>query len=118
MFFLLFASILARKLFKTICKLNAFQLLFDTVAGGTSTGKTAYRLFPVYLTIVFICSELAMILSMAQTNPVMFEMVEDTSDVSKQVERMRQLKELLETNEDELRQKQRDDWVRWVSLYR
>lgn len=55
---------------------------------------------------------------MAQTNPVMFEMAEDTSDVSKQVERMRQLKELLETNQDELRQKQHDDWIRWVSLYR
>lgn len=59
-----------------------------------------------------------MILSMAQTNPVMFEMVGDTPDVSKQLERMRRLKELLETDQDELRQKQRDDWIRWVSLYR
>ncbi|XP_034719146.1 selenoprotein O2 isoform X2 [Etheostoma cragini] len=62
--------------------------------------------------------ELAMILSMAQTNPVMFGMVADRPDVSRQLERMGRLKELLETDQDELKKKQRDDWIRWVSRYR
>lgn len=59
-----------------------------------------------------------MILSMAQTNPVMFGMVADSSGVSQQLERMGRLKELLETDQDELKKKQRDDWIRWVSQYR
>ncbi|XP_018539807.1 selenoprotein O2 [Lates calcarifer] len=62
--------------------------------------------------------ELAMILSMAQTNPVMFNIVADRSGVAQQLERMGRLKELLETNEDELKEKQRDDWIHWVSRYR
>lgn len=63
-------------------------------------------------------SELAMILSMAQTNPVMFGMVADSPAVSQQLERMGRLKELLETDQDELKKKQRDDWICWVSRYR
>lgn len=59
-----------------------------------------------------------MILSMAQTNPVMFGMVADRPDVSQQLELMRRLKELLDTDEDELKEKQRGDWIRWVSRYR
>lgn len=59
-----------------------------------------------------------MILSMAQTNPVMFGMVADTPGVSQQLERMGRLKELLGTDQDELQKKQRDDWIRWVSRYR
>ncbi|XP_028426768.1 selenoprotein O2 isoform X1 [Perca flavescens] len=62
--------------------------------------------------------ELAMILSMAQTNPVMFGMVADRPAVSQQLELMGRLKELLETDQDELKKKQRDDWIRWVSQYR
>ncbi|XP_030006449.1 selenoprotein O2 isoform X2 [Sphaeramia orbicularis] len=62
--------------------------------------------------------ELAMILSMAQTNPAMFGMVADRPDVLKQLERMGRLKELLETDQDELKEKQRDDWICWVSRYR
>ncbi|KAG8005781.1 Selenoprotein O [Nibea albiflora] len=62
--------------------------------------------------------ELAMILSMAQTNPVMFGIVADSPDVSQQLERMGRLKELLETDQEELKKKQRDDWIRWVSRYR
>ncbi|KAE8281626.1 hypothetical protein D5F01_LYC20620 [Larimichthys crocea] len=62
--------------------------------------------------------ELAMILSMAQTNPVMFGIVADTPDVSQQLERMGRLKELLETDQEELKKKQQDDWIRWVSRYR
>lgn len=59
-----------------------------------------------------------MILSMAQTNPVMFGLVADSPGVSEQLERMGRLKELLETDQDELKKKQRDDWIRWVSRYR
>ncbi|XP_076578293.1 selenoprotein O2 isoform X2 [Chaetodon auriga] len=62
--------------------------------------------------------ELAMILSMAQTNPVMFGMVANTPGVSQQLERMGRLKELLGTDQDELQKKQRDDWIRWVGRYR
>uniref|UniRef100_A0A671VIF9 Selenoprotein O n=1 Tax=Sparus aurata TaxID=8175 RepID=A0A671VIF9_SPAAU len=62
--------------------------------------------------------ELAMILSMAQTNPVMFGMVADTPGVSQQLERMGRLKGLLETDQGELKEKQREDWIRWVSRYR
>ncbi|KAM7366892.1 hypothetical protein PAMP_014829 [Pampus punctatissimus] len=62
--------------------------------------------------------ELAMILSMAQTNPVMFGMVTDRPGVSQQLELMCRLKELLETDQDELKEKQRDDWIRWVIRYR
>ncbi|XP_056224199.1 selenoprotein O2 isoform X2 [Seriola aureovittata] len=62
--------------------------------------------------------ELAMILSMAQTNPAMFSMVSDRPGVAQQLERMGRLKELLETDQDELKEKQRDDWIHWVSRYR
>lgn len=59
-----------------------------------------------------------MILSMAQTNPDMFGMVADAPGVSQQLERMGRLKELLGTDQEELKKKQRDDWIRWVSRYR
>ncbi|XP_067438211.1 selenoprotein O2 [Thunnus thynnus] len=62
--------------------------------------------------------ELAMILSMAQTNPVMFGMVADRPGVSHQLDLMCRLKELLETDQDELKEKHHDDWIRWVSRYR
>ncbi|KAM9705031.1 selenoprotein O2 isoform 2-T2 [Menidia menidia] len=62
--------------------------------------------------------ELAMILSMAQTNPVMFGMVADRPDVAQQLELMGRLKELLETDHNELKEKQRDDWIHWVQKYR
>ncbi|XP_017158189.1 selenoprotein O2 isoform X2 [Poecilia reticulata] len=62
--------------------------------------------------------ELAMILSMAHTNPVMFGMVADRPDVAQQLELMGRLKELLETDQEELKEKQRDDWIRWICQYR
>lgn len=65
-----------------------------------------------------VSSELAMILSMAQTNPAMFGMVADQPDVASQLELMARLKELLETDQDELKEKQRDDWICWISQYR
>lgn len=59
-----------------------------------------------------------MILSMAQTNPAMFSMVADRPGVAQQLERMGRLKELLDMNQDELKERQRDDWIRWVCQYR
>ncbi|XP_040003702.1 protein adenylyltransferase SelO-1, mitochondrial-like [Xiphias gladius] len=60
-------------------------------------------------------NELAMILSMGQTNQVMFSTVADRSGVTQQLERMDWLKELIETDQEELKEKQRDDWIHWVS---
>lgn len=65
-----------------------------------------------------VCRELAMILSLAQSNPVMFSMVAEQPDVAKQLERMGRLKELMETNENELKEKQHEDWSRWVKRYK
>uniref|UniRef100_A0A8C9VEA8 Selenoprotein O n=1 Tax=Scleropages formosus TaxID=113540 RepID=A0A8C9VEA8_SCLFO len=62
--------------------------------------------------------ELAMVLSLAQSNPALFQLVADRKTVSRQLERLARLKELMETNEEELRVKQRDDWTRWVHQYR
>ncbi|CAB1346118.1 unnamed protein product [Coregonus sp. 'balchen'] len=42
----------------------------------------------------------------------------DRPEVAHQLEKMSRLKELLSTNQDELRAKQREDWLRWVSQYR
>lgn len=80
--------------------------------------SSIFFFLPLTSCIFLISSELAMILSMAQTNPVMFGMVSDTPGVSQQLERMGRLKELLETDQGELKKKQRDDWIRWVSRYR
>ena len=70
------------------------------------------------LSIFSVSSELAMILSMAHTNPVMFSMAAGSPGVAQQLERMGRLKELLETDQDELKEKQRDDWTHWVRRYR
>lgn len=59
-----------------------------------------------------------MALSMAQTNPAMFGLVADRPEVAHQLEKMGRLKELLSTNQDELRAKQREDWLLWISQYR
>ncbi|XP_053271224.1 selenoprotein O2 isoform X2 [Pleuronectes platessa] len=62
--------------------------------------------------------ELAMILSMAHTNPTMFSMAAGGPGVAQQLERIGRLKELLETDQDELKEKQSDDWTHWVRRYR
>ncbi|KAK7904414.1 hypothetical protein WMY93_017021 [Mugilogobius chulae] len=62
--------------------------------------------------------ELAMILSLAQSNPMMFSMVAEQPEVCEQLKRMWRLKELLETEESELKEKQREDWTRWIHKYR
>uniref|UniRef100_A0A3Q4GDP5 Selenoprotein O n=1 Tax=Neolamprologus brichardi TaxID=32507 RepID=A0A3Q4GDP5_NEOBR len=62
--------------------------------------------------------ELAMILSLAQTNPLMFGMVADSPGMTEQLELLGRLKELVETNQDDLKRKQRDDWIHWIGQYR
>ncbi|XP_067284195.1 selenoprotein O2 isoform X2 [Pseudorasbora parva] len=62
--------------------------------------------------------ELEMMLSMAETNPGMFNMVANQPEVAKQLEKIGRLKELLMINETELKIKQRDHWRRWVKHYR
>ncbi|XP_061085514.1 protein adenylyltransferase SelO-1, mitochondrial-like [Conger conger] len=62
--------------------------------------------------------ELVMVLSLAQSNPALFQMLADQKGVSKQLERLARLKELVDTNQDDLRAKQREDWSRWVKQYR
>ncbi|XP_029598747.1 protein adenylyltransferase SelO-1, mitochondrial-like [Salmo trutta] len=59
-----------------------------------------------------------MVLSMAQTNPAMFGLVADRPEVAHQLEKMGRLKELLSTNQDELKAKQRENWLLWISQYR
>ncbi|XP_026066112.1 selenoprotein O [Carassius auratus] len=62
--------------------------------------------------------ELEMILSMAETNPGMFNMVANQPEVTKQLEKIGRMKELLIINEVELKIQQRDHWQRWVKQYR
>ncbi|XP_030649156.1 protein adenylyltransferase SelO-1, mitochondrial-like [Chanos chanos] len=62
--------------------------------------------------------ELEMILSMAETNPGMFNMVANRPEVAKQLEKIGRLKELLDINQEDLSLKQKDDWLRWINRYR
>ncbi|XP_028815141.1 selenoprotein O1 isoform X2 [Denticeps clupeoides] len=62
--------------------------------------------------------EMAMLLSMAQSNPGLFNVLADRRSVSKQLERLARLRELLDTSEEQLRAKQRDGWSRWLQKYR
>lgn len=62
--------------------------------------------------------ELEMILSMAETNPGLFNMTANRPEVAKQLEKIGRLKELLGTNQDDLKVKQRDDWLIWIKRYR
>lgn len=62
--------------------------------------------------------ELVMVLSLAESNPALFQMLADKKAVSKQLERLARLKELVDTNQEDLRAKQREDWARWAKQYR
>ncbi|XP_030646614.1 selenoprotein O1 isoform X3 [Chanos chanos] len=62
--------------------------------------------------------ELSMLLSMAQSNPALFHMLSDRQTVARQLERLARLKDLLETNEEQLKAKQTEDWTCWVTKYR
>lgn len=62
--------------------------------------------------------ELAMLLSMAQSNPSLFQMISDRRTVARQLEKLSRLKDLLETSQEELKAKQAEDWRRWITSYR
>ncbi|KAM3870073.1 selenoprotein O1 [Diretmus argenteus] len=62
--------------------------------------------------------ELAMLLSMAQSNPLLFQMVSDRGTIARQLEKLSKLKDLTGTNQEGLRIKQADDWTLWITRYR
>lgn len=62
--------------------------------------------------------ELAMLLSMAQSNPALFQMISDRTTISRQLEKLSKLKDLTEAGPDELKTKQAEDWSRWITRYR
>uniref|UniRef100_A0A672PLH0 Selenoprotein O n=1 Tax=Sinocyclocheilus grahami TaxID=75366 RepID=A0A672PLH0_SINGR len=57
-------------------------------------------------------SELAVLLSMAQSNPALFQMISDQKTVARQLERLSRLKELMDTTAEQLRANQTEDWQR------
>ncbi|CAL8358054.1 unnamed protein product [Lota lota] len=62
--------------------------------------------------------ELAMLLSMAQSNPALFQMISDRKTIGRQLEKLSKLQELNETNQEELRAKQAEEWTDWITSYR
>lgn len=63
-------------------------------------------------------SELAVLLSMAQSNPTLFQMISDRATIARQLERLSKLKDLMETTQEELKTKQAEDWTSWITQYR
>lgn len=59
-----------------------------------------------------------MLLSMAQSNPALFQMISDRMTIARQLERLSKLKDLMETNEDELKIKHAKEWTHWITRYR
>uniref|UniRef100_A0A3Q1BFE9 Selenoprotein O n=1 Tax=Amphiprion ocellaris TaxID=80972 RepID=A0A3Q1BFE9_AMPOC len=53
--------------------------------------------------------ELAMLLSMAQSNPALFQMISDRATIVRQLERLSRLKDLMETSQEELRTKHAEE---------
>ncbi|MBN3322876.1 SELO protein, partial [Atractosteus spatula] len=62
--------------------------------------------------------ELAMILTLAQSNPSLFQILSERRSVLRELKRLEKLKELLETSEEQLRERQREEWTSWVQKYR
>ncbi|KAM6946262.1 selenoprotein O1 [Aplochiton taeniatus] len=62
--------------------------------------------------------ELAMLLSMAQSNPSLFQMISDRRTVARQLEKLSRLKDLVETSPEELRSSQAEEWTGWITKYR
>lgn len=59
-----------------------------------------------------------MLLSMAQSNPALFQMISDRVTIARQLDRLGKLKDLMETSQEELKTKQAEDWSRWIARYR
>ncbi|TKS73193.1 Selenoprotein O [Collichthys lucidus] len=62
--------------------------------------------------------ELAMLLSMAQSNPALFQMISDRATIARQLERLSKLKDLTETSQEELKTKHAEEWSHWITRYR
>uniref|UniRef100_A0A1A8MN15 Selenoprotein O n=1 Tax=Nothobranchius pienaari TaxID=704102 RepID=A0A1A8MN15_9TELE len=62
--------------------------------------------------------ELAMLLSLAQSNPSLFQMISDRVTIARQLDRLGKLKDLMETSQEELRAKQAEEWTSWITRYR
>ncbi|KAM4573370.1 selenoprotein O1 [Odontesthes bonariensis] len=62
--------------------------------------------------------ELAMLLSMAQSNPALFQMISDRVTIARQLERLSKLKDLMETSQEELKAQQAEEWTSWIKHYR
>lgn len=59
-----------------------------------------------------------MLLSMAQSNPALFQMISDRATIARQLEKLGRLKELMETSQEQLRSQQAEEWTSWIRLYR
>lgn len=62
--------------------------------------------------------ELAMLLSLAQTNPALFQMISDRMTIARQLDKLSKLKDLMESNSEELKIKQAKEWTAWITRYR
>uniref|UniRef100_A0A672H0F4 Selenoprotein O n=1 Tax=Salarias fasciatus TaxID=181472 RepID=A0A672H0F4_SALFA len=62
--------------------------------------------------------ELAMLLSLAQSNPSLFQMISDRATIARQLDKLSRLKDLMETSQEELKAKQAEDWTAWITRYR
>lgn len=62
--------------------------------------------------------ELAVLLSLAQSNPTLFQMISDRATMARQLERLSKLKDLMETTQEELKTTQAEDWTSWITQYR
>lgn len=62
--------------------------------------------------------ELAMLLSLAQSSPAVFQMISDRMTIARQLDKLSKLKDLMETSQEELKIKQAKDWTAWITRYR
>uniref|UniRef100_H3C5Q0 Uncharacterized protein n=1 Tax=Tetraodon nigroviridis TaxID=99883 RepID=H3C5Q0_TETNG len=62
--------------------------------------------------------ELAMLLSMAQSNSALFQMISDRVTLARQLGKLRKLKELMESSQEELKARQAEAWRGWIARYR
>lgn len=62
-------------------------------------------------------SELSMLLSLAQSNPALFQMIADRATIARQLDRLSKLKDLMETTQQGLKTKQAEEWSHWVTRY-
>lgn len=59
-----------------------------------------------------------MLLSLAQSNPALFQMIADRATIARQLDRLSKLKDLMETTQQGLKTKQAEEWSDWVTRYR